>query len=66
MNGFGKMLEDINVIQIEYVFDTSYNKTYDLGEVIKLLNRFGFYNFIQRAVRYKDGRPLNCDLVFWK
>ena len=66
LNGFGKVLEDIDVIQIEYVFDRSYNKTYDLGEAIKLLNKFGFYNFIQRVIRYKDGKLLNCDLVFWK
>ena len=66
LRGFGNMLKDIDVIQIEYVFDKSYNKTYDLGEAIKLLNSFGFYNFIQRAVRYKDGKPLNCDLVFWR
>ncbi len=66
LKGFGKILKDIDVIQIEYVFDRSYNKTYDLGEAIRLLNGFGFYNFIQRAIRYKDGKLLNCDFVFWK
>jgi FkbM family methyltransferase len=67
IRGFGKKLEEIDIIQIEWIFKEAYEEQMKLGETISFLEKKGFTGFIQKAIVYKkNSTPVQCDLLFFK
>lgn len=67
LKGFGKRLNEVDLIQIEWLFEKYYEGTDKLSEVISYLEGYGFNSFIQKAVQISDDkRLLYCDLIFMK
>ncbi len=65
IEGFGKRLLEVDILQFEYHLKDSYNKV-DLGRIISLLYENGFNGFIQKIFAWDGKIPKTCDLIFYK
>ncbi|HJZ18942.1 MAG TPA: FkbM family methyltransferase [Candidatus Nanoarchaeia archaeon] len=64
LEGFGKRLKEVDVLQIETNFKNAFKGQTKLSELITYLEKYGFTSFIQTALRYTKGSPCQCDLIF--
>ena len=65
IEGFGKRLSEVDILQFEYHLGDTYNKV-DLGKIILLLQKNGFNGFIQKIFIWDRKIPKVCDLIFYK
>lgn len=66
LEGFGDRLNEIDVIQLEYLGMKYYSDKTVLSEIIKLLEGYGFDGMVQLNLRYYHKLPLQYDLVFFR
>lgn len=66
LRGFGSRLKEVDVLQIEWFFKNFHENQTKLGNLIPLLEKYGFVGFIQRELGYIEGYPSACDLIFFK
>ncbi len=66
LRGFGNRLKEVDVLQIEWFFKDFHKKQMKLGNLIPLLEKYGFIGFVQRELGYIEGCPSACDLIFFK
>jgi len=64
--GFGDRLKEIDAIIIEKHLQKAHKNITSFGKIFDLLEKYGFYGFIQKTIRYKNGYPSKCDLIFYK
>ena len=55
LEGFGKKLNEVDLIQVEF------NEGENYKEIMELLNKFGFIHFLQVGFRSKTNKS---DLIF--
>ncbi len=66
LKGFGDKLKEVDVLQIEWFFRDFHENQMRLGNLLPLLEKYGFVGFIQRELGYIEGYPSACDLIFFK
>ncbi len=66
LKGFGEKLREVDVLQIEWFFRDFNENQMKLGEIVPLLEKYGFVGFIQRELGYLEDYPSACDLIFFK
>lgn len=66
LEGFGKMLKRIDVIQLELFFSNKYEGQSKLSEIVSLLKKYNFNRFIQTSLHYDTGKLIHCDLIFFR
>jgi FkbM family methyltransferase len=66
LSGFGNMLWDIDVIQLEYLVGKYYQGQKPFSSILAVLEKFGFDGFEQQRVNYENGRPIMADLIFFR
>ena len=64
LKGFGKKLESVDIIQLEYIFEEVYNRN-NFIKILSLLNEYGF-GFIQPTIIWYKNRPSPSDLIFFR
>jgi len=64
LEGFGKELESVDIIQLEYIFEEVYNRN-NLIKILSLLNKYGF-GFIQPVITWYKNKPSPSDLLFFR
>ncbi len=67
LEGFGDLLSKIDMVQLEFSFyDTNLNRNY---EIFRILDKYGFTNFIQFGLTYQDQEHKvlgKSDLIFMR
>jgi len=71
LKGFGDRLNDVDVIQLEYLFRNYLSEKGTLSEIIKILEDYGFNSMIQVNNRYsilrRESKYLtHCDFIFFR
>ncbi len=66
LEGFGKRLNEVDILQIEWFFKNFQENQMKLSKIISLLEKYGFKGFIQKEFGYINNSPGACDLIFFK
>lgn len=66
LKGFGKKLDEIDFILLEFLFQDNFKKGNDFWEVVKLLKEHGFIGFSQKTLNYQKGMPNQADFLFFR
>jgi len=66
LRGFGKRLNEIDIIQVECFFKDFHLGQMKIENVISFLRKYGFNGFIQKDISYENGKPASCDLIFFR
>lgn len=66
LKGFQNRLKEIDVIIIEKHLQRAHKGITSFGKIFDLLQDYGFYGFLQKSLRYKNGYPSKCNLIFYK
>ena len=65
LEGFGDRLKEVDVILIEYMFANFYEKQRNLSDIMRLLEKYDFKQFIQIANQINEDGIIYCDLMFF-
>lgn len=66
LEGFGDRLKEVDIILVEYMFANFYEGQRNLSEIIILLEKYGFKQFIQKENQINGDGIIYCDLMFFK
>ena len=66
LRGFGDRLKEIDILQIEWFFKNLHENQMKLGNLMPLLEKYGFSGFVQIELVHKRNLPYLCDLIFFK
>lgn len=61
LEGFGRRLWEVDILRLKWMFGMI-----DISKAISILFNAGFKSFVQKSVRYKNGKPFCCDLFFFR
>ncbi|MDO8528987.1 MAG: FkbM family methyltransferase [Nanoarchaeota archaeon] len=66
LKGFGNKLKEVDVIQLEYLFEENYSRQ-NFIKIIQLLNKYNFHGFFQPITTWPKGKlPQSNDWIFFK
>lgn len=67
LEGFGDRLNEVDILQVEEVFDDFFKKRIKLSKIMGLLEKYGFRGFQQINITVDGSKKLEkCDLLFYK
>lgn len=66
LKGFGKALNNVDIIQIEVFFKEFHDNQMKLSKLLPFLEKHGFVGFIQKELSYIGNVPRACDLIFFR
>lgn len=67
LEGFGELLKQVDVLQVEYSFKKLYQNQTTIEEILNYVHTMGFDSIYQLdVVSTKEEGLIYCDFVFWK